>query len=474
MGFTSQAFLVFLLFFFPIYFYTKNSRSLSSFVIVIASCIFYGWWDWRFLILFGITTCFDYAAALLIFHETNARRRLTLLWLSMTMNLAMLCFFKYFNFFLSNVEALLTPFHVKADGIAISVILPVGISFYTFQSMSYTIDVYRKRIAPSTSLIEFLAYVSFFPHMVAGPIQRATHFLPQFRTVRQFNFDMAMDGFRQIVWGLSKKIVVADNLAPFVDAAFSTPSTTSGPVVFVASIFFAFQIYCDFSGYTDIAIGLAKIMGYDLSRNFAYPYFATNIQEFWRRWHISLTTWFREYVYYPLGGSDTNFSRWIRNVFVVFVLSGIWHGANLTFIVWGALHAVAYIAYITKTRFWAAGAQNGISRLIGWLLTMTIVNVGWIFFRAGSINDAVLMISNLFNIYDWATPGNYPRDGTTIQMFLLIACLMGLEWRFRQWDYPLKLPLLPEWARGTAVIASILLIALLGAQDAATFIYFQF
>jgi alginate O-acetyltransferase complex protein AlgI len=324
-SFTSQVFLLFCLLFYPVYFLSKGTR-LNNYVIVVASCIFYGWWDWRFVILFGITTCFDFAAARLIGGEQNQQRRLTLVWASMAANLLMLGFFKYSNFLFANLNILFEPAGVSLGNWYLAVILPAGISFYTFQSMSYTIDVYRRKIAPSNSLIEFLAYVSFFPHMIAGPIQRSTHFLPQFRTERTFNIETATDGLRQIVWGLIKKVVIADNLAPLVEAVFEHPADAHGPQVLIGTVFFSFQIYCDFSGYSDIAIGLAKVMGFDLSRNFAYPYFSTSIQEFWRRWHISLTSWFREYVYQPLGGNHTTRAKWIRNVALVFLLSGIWRG----------------------------------------------------------------------------------------------------------------------------------------------------
>lgn len=468
MSFTSQTFIVFCAVFFPVYFLTKNQRSLSQFVIVAGSCIFYGWWDWRFLVMFATTTFVDYGVAKIISGSSDGKTRLTLLWLSVISNLAMLGVFKYAVFFSQSIWPIVGG-SAQPAGWMLSIVLPAGISFYTFQSMSYTIDVYRKKIAPSSSLIEFLAYVSFFPHMVAGPIQRATHFMPQFRSVRVFDYDAATDGLKQIVWGLAKKLVIADNLATLVEAAFSNPQSLTGPQVAVASFFFAIQIYCDFSGYTDIAIGLAKIMGYNLSRNFAYPYFATSIQDFWRRWHISLTNWFREYVYEPLGGNSPRTLVWVRNIAIVFILSGIWHGANWTFIAWGLIHAVAYLVSRAYSRFYPA-----MPALAGWFVTMIAVTIGWIFFRAHNISDAAHMTAQLFVIRDWLTPANYPTDFATLAMSLLIGCLFAIEWLGRAHDHPLRLISSGTWRDQVALAPVVILISMLSASGPAPFIYFQF
>jgi D-alanyl-lipoteichoic acid acyltransferase DltB (MBOAT superfamily) len=491
MNFTSQSFVVFCAVFFPVYFLTKRPRTLSQFVIVAGSCIFYGWWDWRFLIMFATTTFIDYFVARIISGSNNEKTRLVLLWLSVVSNLAMLGVFKYAVFFNESIWPLFGGSAQPADWM-LAIVLPAGISFYTFQSMSYTIDVYRRKITASSTLIEFLAYVSFFPHMVAGPIQKATHFLPQFRSKRIFRFEVATDGLKQIVWGLCKKIVIADNLAPLVDAAFSKPNSLTAPQVAVAGFFFAIQIYCDFSGYTDIAIGLAKIMGFNLSRNFAYPYFATNIQDFWRRWHMSLTNWFREYVYEPLGGHAPQRFIWARNVVIVFSLSGIWHGANWTFLVWGLIHAAAYLCMPTgqagkdfhlstathplrsPRQLYARHRARTLPPLLGWLLTMFVVTIGWIFFRAHTVADAAHMTARLFYVKDWLHPSNFPLDFATLSMIVLIGCMFTIEWVGRAHDHPLRLIQTGTW-RDQAILAPVVIvIAMLSASGASQFIYFQF
>jgi D-alanyl-lipoteichoic acid acyltransferase DltB (MBOAT superfamily) len=338
--------IVFLLYWFVFDRFISKSRwqlRLQNALVVVASYVFYGWWDWRFLLLIAFTSLCSWGSGLLIGKSKTGREAKTWTTLNIVLNLLSLAIFKYYDFFVTEFAQL---FHISTDGLLLKVILPVGISFYTFQALSYSIDVYRGKIEPTKDIIAFFAFISFFPQLVAGPIERATNLLPQFLKKREFDYDTAVDGMRQILWGLFKKIVVADNCAVYVDQVFSTYTNQTGSTLLLAAIFFTFQIYGDFSGYSDIAIGTAKLFGIRLMRNFNVPYFSRDIAEFWRRWHISLTTWFRDYVYIPLGGSRVNKAKVVRNTFIIFLVSGFWHGANWTFIAWGAYHAILFLPLI--------------------------------------------------------------------------------------------------------------------------------
>lgn len=323
--------LVFLLYWFGFDRFIKKSKyqlQLQNAFVVVSSYVFYGWWDWRFLFLIAFTSLCSWGSGILIGKTKSKKRAKMWMWLNIILNIGILATFKYYDFFVTEFAQL---FHISMDGLLLKVVLPVGISFYTFQALSYSIDIYRGKIEPTKDVIAFFAFISFFPQLVAGPIERATNLLPQFLKKREFDYDTAVDGMRQILWGLFKKIVVADNCATYVNDVFGWPH--SGSENLIAAIFFTFQIYCDFSGYSDIAIGTAKLFGVQLRQNFKVPYFSRDIAEFWRRWHISLTTWFRDYVYIPFGGSRVRKALVIRNTFIVFLLSGFWHGANWTFIV---------------------------------------------------------------------------------------------------------------------------------------------
>lgn len=351
MLFNSIQFAIFLLIAFLLYwfvfdqFLSNNSSQyrLQNAFIVFASYVFYGWWDWRFLILIIFTSFCSWYSGIHIFKAKDKVKAKCWLWCNIIVNLGVLFFFKYFNFFISEFSQL---FHIPTDRLLLKIILPVGISFYTFQALSYSIDVYKGKIMPTKDIIAFFAYISFFPQLVAGPIERATSLLPQFLKKREFNYNAATNGLRQILWGLFKKSVIADNCAVYVNHVFSTYAEQRSSTLLLAAILFAFQIYGDFSGYSDIAIGTAKLFGIELKRNFRFPFFSRDIAEFWRRWHISLTTWFRDYVYIPLGGSRVSQLKIIRNTFIIFLLSGIWHGANWTFIAWGAYHAFLFLPLI--------------------------------------------------------------------------------------------------------------------------------
>ena len=346
MLFNSIEFAIFLPVVFLLYWFVFNRNlKLQNLFIVVVSYVFYGWWDWRFLFLIAFTSLCSYLSGILIEkYRDRPRRAKTVNVLNIVVNLLILGVFKYYNFFVTSFADLFLG--GKTDGLLLKVILPVGISFYTFQALSYSIDVYRGKMEATRDVVQFFAYVSFFPQLVAGPIERATNLLPQFAKPRTFDYETGVDGMRQILWGLFKKMVVADNCAVYVDQVFSSGQAHSGCTILLAAVFFAFQIYGDFSGYSDIAIGTAKLFGIKLMRNFNVPYFSRDIAEFWRRWHISLTTWFRDYVYIPMGGSRCSKAKIIRNTLVIFLLSGFWHGANWTFIAWGVYHALLFLPLI--------------------------------------------------------------------------------------------------------------------------------
>ena len=344
MLFNSIDFAVFLPIVFMLYwFVTDKNLKLQNLLIVAASYIFYGWWDWRFLFLILFSTIVDFYVGMKLKRQENQTKRKLLLWTSILVNLGFLGFFKYYNFFLDNFINAFSFFGMQFKANTLNIILPVGISFYTFQTLSYSIDVYKRKLEPTNDFIAFAAFVSFFPQLVAGPIERATHLLPQFYTKRTFDYAKAVDGMRQILWGLFKKIVIADNCAELANQIFNNSADMNGSALLLGAIFFAFQIYGDFSGYSDIAIGTSRLFGFDLMQNFNFPYFSRDIAEFWRRWHISLSTWFRDYLYIPLGGSCGGTWTKVRNTFIIFIVSGFWHGANWTFIAWGILNAIYFL-----------------------------------------------------------------------------------------------------------------------------------
>ena len=342
MAFNSLIFAVFLLIAFVLYWSLPSKTTvIRNAFLLIASYIFYGWWDWRFLGLIALNSTVDYAIGLSLHQTQSSIKRKLLLGASLSINLGILGLFKYYDFFIISAIDILQTIGLQANVHTLAIILPVGISFYTFQTLSYTIDIYRDKIVPTKNCIAYFAFVSFFPQLVAGPIERASHLLPQFLERKKFNLDQAKDGLRQILWGLFKKTVIADNLAPYVDKIFSNYEVYSGPMLLLGTVYFSIQIYCDFSGYSDMAIGTARLFGFDLKRNFAYPYFSRDIGEFWRRWHISLSTWFRDYVYIPLGGNRTKTAfRHYVNLILTFTISGFWHGANWTFVIWGFLNGL--------------------------------------------------------------------------------------------------------------------------------------
>lgn len=405
MLFNSIEFAVFLPIVFILYWFVfQKSLKWQNLFIVITSYIFYGWWDWRFLFLILFSTVQDYCIAYWIEKENSQKKRKLLLSISIITNLGFLGFFKYYNFFIDNFITAFSFFGTKPSIHTLNILLPVGISFYTFQTLSYTIDVYRRNLTATKDFIAFSAFVSFFPQLVAGPIERATHLLPQFYKKRNFNYNLAVDGMRQILWGLFKKMVIADNCAIYANQIFANYETSSGSELVLGAVFFAFQIYGDFSGYSDIAIGTSRLFGFDLMKNFNFPYFSRDVAEFWRRWHISLNTWFRDYLYIPLGGSRGGNLMRIRNTFIIFLVSGFWHGANWTFIIWGALNALFIMpSIIFKTNranldIVASGRKlPSFKDIMNISITFGLITFAWIFFRAENVEQAFSYISRILN-----------------------------------------------------------------------------
>lgn len=463
---------------------------LQNAFVVIASYVFYGWWDWRFLLLIAFTSFCSWGSGLLIAKSPTPKTAKAWTAANIVLNLAILAVFKYYDFFVREFGQL---FGVSTDSLLLKIILPVGISFYTFQALSYSIDVYRKKIEPTRDIVAFFAYVAFFPQLVAGPIERATNLLPQFHTNRKFNYDQAVDGMRQILWGLFKKIVVADNCATYVDQVWATYDTQTGSTLLLAAILFTFQIYGDFSGYSDIAIGTAKLFGIKLMRNFNNPYFSRDIAEFWRRWHISLTTWFRDYVYIPLGGSRPEIPAHIqnpdvykkliiiRNTFVIFLLSGFWHGANWTFIAWGAYHALLFLPLILLGQNRKYTNQVAEGRLLPtWneavqiLVTFGLAVFGWIIFRAETITQAWDYICGMMQ-FGTLRAGYRFFTELGVRNNLAILLMLIVEWLQRSRTHGLEFSSnLKVYWRLVICYCIIFTILIFGRFGANEFIYFQF
>ena len=443
MLFNSIEFAVFLPIVFILYWFVfQKSLKWQNFFIVITSYIFYGWWDWRFLFLILFSTVQDYCIAYWIEKENSQKKRKLLLSISIITNLGFLGFFKYYNFFIDNFITAFSFFGTKPSIHTLNILLPVGISFYTFQTLSYTIDVYRRNLTATKNFIAFSAFVSFFPQLVAGPIERATHLLPQFYKKRNFNYNLAVDGVRQILWGLFKKMVIADNCAIYANQIFANYETSSGSELTLGAIFFAFQIYGDFSGYSDIAIGTSRLFGFDLMKNFNFPYFSRDVAEFWRRWHISLNTWFRDYLYIPLGGSRGGNLMRIRNTFIIFLVSGFWHGANWTFIIWGALNALFIMpSIIFKTNranldIVASGRKlPSFKDIMNISITFGLITFAWIFFRAENVEQAFSYISRMLNPTIMSIPN---LNKAALATIILIGFLLIIEWIGREDNFALE------------------------------------
>jgi alginate O-acetyltransferase complex protein AlgI len=477
MLFNSIEFIIFLPLVFVLYWIIPTNRfRLQNLLLLISSYLFYGFWDYRFLFLLMFSTFLDYYTGLKMYSSKSSLQKKVWFWLSISINLGFLGFFKYYNFFIESFVDAASNFGFHSNIWSLKIILPVGISFYTFHGMSYVIDIYKERIKPTTDFIDYAVFVGFFPLLVAGPIERATHLLPQIQKKRAFNSIMATDGMRQALWGLFKKIVIADNCATNVNQIFSDADHLTGSTLAIGAVLFAFQIYCDFSGYSDIALGVAKLFGIDLLRNFAYPYFSRDIAEFWRRWHISLTTWFRDYVYIPLGGSRGSMLNVIRNTFIIFLISGLWHGANWTFILWGLLHAIYFIPQLilkTNRKNINIVAENrmlpSLKEVASMLVTFILVCFAWIFFRAESLSHAFHILSSIFS----KTLFTKPR-GVSFISLTFVTLLIVIEWVSRTKVHPLQFFETHSVKKRWLIYYSILIILFLFGGQQTEFIYFQF
>ena len=482
MLFNSINFAIFLPLVFLLYWFAaKGSTRLQNILLLVASYYFYSCWDWRFLFLLVFSTLLDYLTGIKIYETGNRKRKLFWLWLSICINLGFLGVFKYYNFFAGSFRDALSLLGFKADFATLEVILPLGISFYTFHGLSYVIDLYRNRIVPERNIINYSVFVCFFPLLVAGPIERATTLLPQIIKKRVFDYHKAFDGSRQILWGLFKKIVIADNCDYYVSNIFDYYTYYAGGTLLLGAFLFTVQIYCDFSGYSDIALGSARLLGIELSRNFAFPYFSRNIAEFWRRWHISLTSWFRDYLYIPLGGSKGGIWIKVRNVFIIFIVSGFWHGPYWICITWGLLNAFFilpsillntnrdYIEIVAKGR--KLPSFNEFSSMI---ITFGLTVFAWIFFRSKDIHQAIDFCLRIFTFSFFDSP-KILQDKLLLPVLCLIVIFFIFEWIGREQQYALaKLGTRWKWPLRVAMYYSIVLAIYLFGGTQQQFIYFQF
>lgn len=489
MLFNSLSFTIFLpIVFFLYWFVTRKNLKAQNILLMVASYFFYACWDYRFMFLLMFSTLLDYYTGLKMEEAANKKGKKFWFWLSVIINLGFLGVFKYYNFFIDSFADGLAMLGVETHFPSINVILPVGISFYTFHGLSYVIDIYNEKIKAEKNFVDYALFVSFFPLLVAGPIERATHLLPQIKKERSFNYTKAIDGLRQILWGLFKKIVIADSCAQFANIIFNDSATQSGAMLVLGALFFTFQIYCDFSGYSDIALGTARLFGIELLRNFAFPYFSRDIAEFWRRWHISLSSWFRDYLYIPLGGSKGGTWQKVKNTFIIFLVSGFWHGANWTFIVWGLLNAIYIMPSIlfntnrNNLDIVAQGRMLPSLKEIGqMMLTFSATVLAWIFFRAESLTHAFQYVGNLFKgLFDkeaYAKAWHYFQLEIGWVLPALLIFFILIEWLGRENKYAIEkwgfqFPRPVRWAFYYGILLIIFYYAGLGNEQ--EFIYFQF
>jgi len=487
MLFHSIEFAIFLPIVFVIYWFVVNrNQKLQNILLLVSSYVFYGWWDWRFLSLIIFSSGVDFLVGRRLAITEKAKNRTRLLLVSLFVNIGFLGVFKYFDFFAQSFADAFTLFGAEIEPARLKIILPVGISFYTFQTLSYTIDVYRRKMKPCGDVISFFAFVSFFPQLVAGPIERASNLLPQFYKKRAFDYGNASDGMRQILWGLFKKIVIADNAAVYANDIFANYTDYSGSTLLLGTILFAFQIYGDFSGYSDIAIGTARLFGFNLMQNFKFPYFSRDIAEFWRRWHISLSSWFRDYVYIPLGGSRGSTWMKIRNIFVIFLVSGFWHGANWTFLIWGFLNALYFLPLmllnrnrkntdtVAEARFFPTFRES-----IQLFTTFLLTCLAWIFFRSDTVGHAFHYLSKIFSasLLDsplkdfWAI--NTGKHIIYFSISLIVFLLIEWIQRNKQHGLELSKESTPKYIRWSLYYVIIIACFMMnGVQQ--EFIYFQF
>lgn len=476
MLFNSFSFLIFLPIVFILYWFVFHKKfQYQNMLLLFASFYFYACWDWRFMFLLLFSILLDYVSGIKIENSSGKHEAKIWLTISIAINLGFLGFFKYYNFFIESFADLLNGFGMKTNIWLLNIVLPVGISFYTFHGLSYVIDVYKKRISSEKNFVDYAVFVSYFPLLVAGPIERATHLLPQIQRKRTFNYEQATDGLRQILWGFFKKMVIADNCAPLVNEIFNNYHSESSVTLVLGVILFAFQIYGDFSGYSDIALGVSRLFGIELLKNFAFPYFSRDIAEFWRRWHISLSSWFRDYLYIPLGGSKGGLWMKIRNTFAIFLVSGFWHGANWTFIVWGGLNAIYFLPLLlakTNRQNLEVIAKGrlfpNLKEFFQVIITFAITCFAWIFFRADSVSDALMYIKNM------CTGKLHLSNPFPTKVFALIGIMLLIEWINRSQFHGLEIKRFNPWLRRALYVCFIYIIIRYANFGNNEFIYFQF
>ena len=484
MLFNSLNFAIFLPLVFILYWFaTKGNLRVQNILLLLSSYFFYSCWNWRFLFLLIFSTLLDFYTGIKMSDSKNRNVKKFWFWLSISVNLGFLGVFKYYNFFAESFASSISNLGLNVNPMTLKFVLPVGISFYTFHGLSYVIDIYKDRIKAERNFIDYSVFVSFFPLLVAGPIERATHLLPQIQKTRKFDYLSAVDGLRQILWGLFKKVVIADQCAEYANLIFNHSADYSGSTLVLGAVFFTFQIYCDFSGYSDIAIGTARLFGIELLRNFAFPYFSRDIAEFWRRWHISLSSWFRDYLYIPLGGSKGGTWMKVRNTFIIFIVSGFWHGANWTFIVWGflnALYIMPSIIFNTNRNNLNNVAQGkylpSFKEFLSIFATFSLTVFAWIFFRAENLHHALFYIQNIFTKSLFKIP-YFSGIGLAFPCFFFLILFIIIEWIHREHHYALQF-LGANWNRFTRwlfyffLLISIYYFSIVGSNQ--QFIYFQF
>jgi len=483
MLFNSLEFFIFLPIVFVLYWFVcSKSLKLQNVLVLIASYFFYGWWDWRFLSLIILSTIVDYLVGLKIHQSTHKKSRKRWLWVSVIFNVGLLGFFKYFNFFVDSWVDMMAAFGVTTQSSwTLQVILPIGISFYTFQTMSYSFDIYYKKLTPTKQFIAFATFVGFFPQLVAGPIERASNLLSQITNKRVFKYTQIVAGIKLILWGLFKKLVIADGLAPIVDDVFANYTDYSASTLIMGVVFFSFQVYGDFSGYSDIAIGTAKLFGVELMSNFKFPNFSRNVAEYWQRWHVSLSTWFRHYIYIPLGGSRVGKLISVRNIVIIFLVSGFWHGANWTFIFWGAIHALFYIPVFLmgRNRLYMGNVVGenswfpSVKETFQLFWTFILVTFSRIFFRSESITDAFIYIKTIGNNFSYEVY-QHPLGYRMIDYYILIIAFVLYEYRIRKDE---RAPFKFKSRIVRFIIYSLVILGILLFYDSGfdrSFIYFQF
>lgn len=484
MLFNSLSFVIFLPVVFLLYWFVFKSLRWQNVLVLVSSYVFYGWWDWRFLILIFFTTVCSWGSGLIIGRLLSKHKKAkakSVCALNLTLNFSILAYFKYFNFFADNLKLLFSQFGFQLDWFTLDVLLPVGISFYTFQALSYTIDVYRHDIKPTSDFVAFASFIAFFPQLVAGPIERSTNLLPQFLHPRTFDSVQAVSGMRQILWGFFKKMVIADNCAGFANTIFEGSTELSGSTILLGGLFFTFQIYGDFSGYSDIAIGTAKLFGIKLMKNFNLPYFSQGISEFWRRWHISLNKWFIDYVYIPLGGNRKGRLITLRNLMIVFALSGLWHGADWTFVLWGVYNGIllclSNIFFHNTKRIVGNNFKLTPTSAIKMVLTFGLVVIGWILFRADNLEMADICLSKVFSseLLSAVDMGVFGGSmAILISTVAMIAVMITVEYRTRHYDFGLDIVFIRSKAMRWSVYLTLLIIIMLFTGEQEKFIYFQF